>query len=163
MDYTQKVTSLENDKVEMEKRLSEAHEDLSTQIEYLKNKNVQIKKLKSEIITVKESSSHYLEEKSGKLNALLESHLMTESNWHIFKREFEKEHPDFYQMLLFEYKEITDSNMRILLLQKLNFSNTEIAELLGVTTEAIKKSKQRLRKKLGEKYEKLEYYLSLNA
>ena len=31
---------------------------------------------------------------------------MTESNWHIFKREFEKEHPDFYQMLLFEYKEI---------------------------------------------------------
>lgn len=163
LDYTQKVTSLENDKVEMEKRLSEAHEDLSTQIEYLKNKNVQIKKLKSEIITVKESSSHYLEEKRGKLNALLESHLMTESNWHIFKREFEKEHPDFYQMLLFEYKEITDSNMRILLLQKLNFSNTEIAELLGVTTEAIKKSKQRLRKKLGEKYEKLEHYLSLNA
>lgn len=148
------------DKLKMEQKLSEAHEDLNTQIDYLKDKNIQIKKLKSEINSVKNSSSHYLEEKNGKLTALLESHLMTENNWRIFKREFEKEYPDFYKMLMTDFKEITDSNMRILLLQKLDFSTNEIAELLGVTTEAIKKSKQRLKKKLGIKYQELYTNLS---
>lgn len=40
----------------------------------------------------------------------------------------------------------------MLLLQKLEFNNQEIADLLGVTPDAIKKSKQRLKKKLGTKF-----------
>ncbi|WP_188049630.1 hypothetical protein [Flavobacterium sp. GP15] len=119
--------------------------------------------MKSEISAIQHSSSYYLEEKNGKLTALLESHLMTENNWLLFKREFKKEFPDFYQMILSEFKEITDSNMRILLLQKLNFSNSEIAELLGVTIDAIKKSKQRLKNKLGSRYGKLENNLNINT
>lgn len=155
LEYNHKVVSLQMDKIIMEKKIYEAHEDLNSQVDYLKNKNIQIKKLKGEIDTIKQSSSHYLETKNGKLTALLKSHLMTENNWRIFKREFENEHPHFYKMLITEFKEITDSNLRILLLQKLDFSNNEIAELLGVTPEAIKKSKQRLKKKLGVKYDKL--------
>ncbi len=43
------------------------------------------------------SNSSYLEKRSGKRHALLESHLMTESNWIRFKREFEKELLEFNQ------------------------------------------------------------------
>ena len=41
------------------------------------------------------------------------------------------------------------------MLQKLDFNNYEMSNLLGVTIDAIKKSKQRLKKKLGDKYDLL--------
>ncbi|MCR4032077.1 MULTISPECIES: tetratricopeptide repeat protein [Flavobacterium] len=158
--YEQKVKSLESEKIKTEQKLTEVHEDLKSQIDYLKEKNIQIKNLKGEIENIKKSSSYYLEKKEGKLSALLESHLMTDSNWNIFKREFQKEYPEFYALLQQDFPEITDSNKRILLLQKLDFSNNEIAELLGITNEAVKKSKQRLKKKLGDKYDALFDHLS---
>lgn len=155
LQYNQKVTLLELEKIKTEHKLTEAHENLNAQIDYLKDKNIQIKKLKSEIDQIKQSSSHYLEKENKKLSTLLESHLMTENNWNTFKREFQKEHPEFYQLLQNDFPEITDSNKRILLLQKLNFNNNEIAELLGITPDAVKKSKQRLKKKLGTKFDTL--------
>lgn len=155
LQYNQKVTLLELEKIKTEHKLTEANENLNAQIDYLKDKNIQIKKLKSEIDQIKQSSSHYLEKENKKLSTLLESHLMTENNWNTFKREFQKEHPEFYQLLQNDFPEITDSNKRILLLQKLNFNNNEIAELLGITPDAVKKSKQRLKKKLGSKFDLL--------
>ncbi|WP_413997980.1 tetratricopeptide repeat protein [Flavobacterium sp. W1B] len=163
LEYKQKAIAMELEKLKIEQKLVLAHDNLNAQIDYLKNKNVQIKKLKNEIEHLKQSPSDNLEKKKGKLNALLESHLMTESNWNIFKREFQKEHSEFYNMLLTEFPELTDSNIRILLLQKLNFSNNETAELLGVTTEAIKKSKQRLKKKLGAKSDMLFDHISVKS
>lgn len=147
LEHHQNVLELELEKMKTEQKLSEANESLNAQVDYLKDKNVQIKKLKFEIEQIKQSSSpNSLEKKTGKLNSLLESHLMTEGNWNSFKKEFRKEHPEFYRMLEEDFREITDSNKRILLLQKLNFNNNEIAELLGVTPDAVKKSKQRLKK-----------------
>ncbi|WP_433831491.1 tetratricopeptide repeat protein [Flavobacterium anhuiense] len=155
LQYEEEVAALEHKKVKAEQKLSEVREDLNAQVQYLKEKNTQIKNLKTAIENIKKSSSYYLEKENGKLNALLESHLMTDSNWNAFKKQFQKEYPDFYNLVQEDFPEITDSNKRILLLQKLNFSNNEIAELLGITNEAVKKSKQRLKKKLGDKYQTL--------
>ena len=147
--YEQKVTELEEQKQKIEEKFKSSNESLSNQIEYLKNKNIQIKLLKQEIETVETSNSSYLEKRSGKLHALLESHLMTEDNWIRFKREFEKEFPEFCQYLFTNFPELTDSNKRIIFLQKLGFSNIEISQFLGITNDAVKKAKQRLKKKFG--------------
>lgn len=157
--YEQKVTALEEQKRKIEEKLKTSNESLSHQVEYLKDKNLQINRLKTEIEAVKTSASSYLEERRGKLNALLESHLMTDDNWSSFKREFEKEHPEFCQFLNLHFPELTNSNLRIIYLQKLRFNSLEISEFLGITPEAVKKSKQRLKKKLGGKFEKLSDFM----
>ncbi|WP_179336108.1 tetratricopeptide repeat protein [Winogradskyella costae] len=151
--HQQKIILFELEKIKTEKKLLQAHESLNSQVKYLKDKNSQIKKLKTEIQQIKESSSNNAKDKTGKLKRLLESHLMTENNWNTFKKEFQKEHYEFYRMLEDDFPEITDSNKRILLLEKLDFSKNEIAGLLGVTPGAIKKSKQRLKKKIGDRYD----------
>ncbi|MFG4003099.1 tetratricopeptide repeat protein [Flavobacterium aquidurense] len=158
--YNQKVNLLKLEKIKTEQKLHETNENFNAQVDYLKDKNIQIKKLKVEIEQIKKSSSHYLEKEKGQLNTLLESHLMTENNWNTFKREFQKEYPEFSRLLQQDFPEITDANKRILLLQKLNFSNNEIAELLGITPDAVKKSKQRLKKKLGSKFDLLFEHLT---
>ena len=160
--YEQKVTELEEQKQKIEENFESSNESLSNQIEYLKNKNIQIKLLKQEIETVETSNSSYLEKRSGKLHALLESHLMTEDNWIRFKREFEKEFPEFCQYLFTNFPELTDSNKRIIFLQKLGFSNIEISQFLGITTDAVKKAKQRLKKKFGNNQD-LSFLLPQNS
>ncbi|UOE40168.1 tetratricopeptide repeat protein [Chryseobacterium suipulveris] len=158
--YKQKVLGLEMDKLKFEKKLSETQENLDNQVEFLKNKNVQINRLKSEIEKIRNSKSFYLEEEQGHLSKLLESHLMTDENWENFKREFRKVHPEFYNQLQSEFPDLTDSNYRIILLKKLDFNNTEISQLLGITTDAVKKSNQRMKKKLGDRYDELAQIIS---
>lgn len=158
--YKQKVLGLEMDKMKFEQKLSETQENLEAQVEFLKNKNIQINRLKSEIEKIKNSKSYYLEEEQGHLSTLLKSHLMTDENWENFKREFKKTYPAFYQKLQAEYTDLTDSNYRIILLKKLDFNNTEISELLGITLDAVKKSNQRMKKKLGDRYDELSEIIS---
>lgn len=150
-----RIVEYENAKLRNEQKLLEAHKTLDSQIDFLKEKNIQIQKLHLEIENIKESKSPRIEKEQGKLDEILKSHLMTEENWLSFKREFKKEHGAFYKTLQDSFPEITDSSLRIILLRKLGFANSEIAGLLGITVDAVKKSKQRLKHKLGDKYDLL--------
>lgn len=149
LQYEEKVKALESEKVKMEQKI---HENLESQIDYLKEKNVQIKNLKKEIENIEKSSYNYLEKKKGKLNTLLQSYLMTDKEWTDFKGEFKKECSKFYNLLNQNFPEMSEFNKKILILQKLDFSNNEIAELLEITNESVKESKQNLKEVLGDKY-----------
>lgn len=61
----------------------------------------------------------------------------------------------FYNTLIENFPELKESNLKIIMIQKLDFNNYKISNLLGVTIDAIKKSKQRLKKKLGDKHDLL--------
>ncbi len=154
-EMDKKIAEYENSRLKNERNLLDAHRTLDSQIDFLKEKNIQIQKLHTEIQNIKASKSSTIEKDQGKLNDILKSHLMTEENWLSFKREFQREHETFYKTLQESFPEITDSNLRIILLQKLGFTNSEISGLLGITIDAVKKSKQRLKHKLGEKYDLL--------
>jgi len=151
--YQSSLKFLQNEKLKSETRLREASNSLTAHVNYLSEKNHQIEKLESEIKNIK--SVFNTDENRAELNKLLESHLMTEENWNRFKNAFALEYPKFYARLVNNYPELTEANWRIILLQHLRLSNGEIARLLGVTVEAVKKAKQRLKKKLNEAYESL--------
>ena len=150
-----KRIKLENDKLIFEKMLLDANSNIITYAEYLKNKNKKISILENELEEIKNSSSVHSEEEKGKLQGILSSHLMTDENWSAFKREFIKQHRSFYNTIIENFPELKESNLKIIMLQKLDFNNYEMSNLLGVTIDAIKKSKQRLKKKLGDKYDLL--------
>lgn len=148
--YDNLVLEMELEKQKHELKLTETEFDLNSQIEYLRNKNSQIRKLNFEIQKIERSAVNYLEKKEGKLHALLESHLMTDDNWKVFKTEFQKTYPDYYENLVLNFPDLTDANLRIVLLQNLGFSYNETASLLGITPEAVRKSRQRMKKKYGK-------------
>ncbi|MEA9414066.1 hypothetical protein [Flavobacterium sp. PL02] len=150
LEYNKKIIDHKIEKRNYEKKLNDANLDLDAHIKFLHNKNIQISKLKLELENIKQSPSYHLEK--GKLQELLDSHLMTDENWNTFKREFKKEYNVFYEALMKDFPELKDSNLKIIMLQKLRFTNSEIASLLGITLDAVKKSKQRLKKKLGDKH-----------
>lgn len=156
--YERRVLSLQMEKYLSDQKLMEANNNLSSFTIYLKEKNEYIANLKAEIVKVEQTSFSSIENERGQLQALLESHLMTEDKWILFKEAFLKEYPLFYNDLLRKFPELTESNLRFIFLGKLGLKNTEISNILGITEDAVKKAKQRLRKKIGE-----ERYLVLSS
>lgn len=153
--YDKTVLRLELEKVKSEQKFLETNQTLSSYSTYLTEKNEQIELLNKELWKIKNSSSSSIEKEKQQLQKLLDSHLMTDESWRNFKDAFQKEYPDYFQTLLADFPDLTESNLRITSLMKLGLSNQEISSLLGITIEAVKKSKQRLRKRFGEKYEDL--------
>lgn len=154
-DYEKKLMNLTLDRIKSENKLHATHRTLESYRTYLSEKNRQIEQLETEISLARTSEISYLKDNRQQLETLLESHLMTSENWENFKKVFQQEYPKYMRYLQENFPDLTDSNMRIILLTKLELTNQEIGRILAITVEAVKKSKQRLRKKYGDTYELL--------
>ncbi len=70
-------------------------------------------------------------------------------NWKNFIQYFEQVHKDFSANIKRKFPEITSNELRLLALLKMNLSSKEIANILNISGEGVKKARYRLRKKLG--------------
>ena len=154
-EYDEKLHRLSLDKEKSEKKLKVNNQTLQSYITYLEEKNDQIKELETEMTKIRQSSASYSEQYKNKIEALLQSHLLDNNAWAKFKQAFIQEHADYYQNLVQNFKDLTDSNLRVIFLMKLGMKNMEIARILGLTLDAVKKAKQRLKTKYGDSYENL--------
>ncbi|ULT23236.1 hypothetical protein KUH03_29080 [Sphingobacterium sp. E70] len=114
----------------------------------IKQNDTTIQQLRQEIVKVSVQNPAYMAQVSDSLNAMLQTHIMTDERWLKFKHVFDKVHPGYLAQMKQNYSKITDNDLRILALQKLDLNNSSMSELLCVSTEAIKKAKQRLKKKM---------------
>jgi tetratricopeptide (TPR) repeat protein len=82
------------------------------------------------------------------LEELEHSTILTGKDWGHFRNLFEQVHPGWLHRLTEEIHGISPSEIRMMALAKLNFSNKEMSAALGVTPQAIRVTWHRLRKKL---------------
>jgi DNA-binding NarL/FixJ family response regulator len=74
--------------------------------------------------------------------------ILTENDWLRFKEMFDKAHPSFMARLKSMAPDITTAEIRLAALAKLNLGNKHIASMLGIGTDAVRKTKSRLRQRL---------------
>jgi tetratricopeptide (TPR) repeat protein len=130
----------------VDEKLKDAAESLQLYTENLKQSNALIERFKAEIEQFKTQST----DRAGaeKLEKLMHAHIMTDETWDEFKKLFTKVHSGFFIKLRNSFPYLTDTDTRLLSLIKLGLNNREMSNMLGITIEGIKKSKQRLRKKM---------------
>ena len=75
--------------------------------------------------------------------------LQDDNNWENFSRYFEEVHKDFNAKAKEQFPNITSNDLRLMSLLKMNLSSKEIANILNISSDGIKKARQRLRKKMG--------------
>lgn len=79
---------------------------------------------------------------------LLNQTILTENDWLRFKDMFDKANPGFMHQLKSIAPDITTAEIRLAALIKLNLGNKHIASMLGIGTDAVRKTKSRLRQRL---------------
>jgi len=70
------------------------------------------------------------------------------NNWKEFEARFIDINQDFYKSLKADFPNLTQTDLKICALIKLNFTSKDMASLLGISVESIHTSRYRLRKKL---------------
>ncbi|GGG72709.1 hypothetical protein GCM10007415_00010 [Parapedobacter pyrenivorans] len=83
------------------------------------------------------------------LQQLRNSTILTDSDWIDFREQFQKVYPGFTDRLMERHPDLTTSEVRYLLLLRLELSNPEIANALGISPASLRVTWHRLRKKIG--------------
>jgi Tfp pilus assembly protein PilF/DNA-binding CsgD family transcriptional regulator len=81
------------------------------------------------------------------LNKLIESSYQVDREWEDFKLKFEHIHRDFFKNLKARCPELTNGDLKLCALLKLNMNMKEAARILGISPESVKTARHRLRKK----------------
>ena len=80
---------------------------------------------------------------------VLAATILTEDDWKKFRQLFEKVYPGFFIHLKESIPDLSATDTRLLALTKLKLPSKDMASMLGVSYDAVKKAKQRLRKKIN--------------
>lgn len=74
---------------------------------------------------------------------------LNEESWSLFTYHFENVHPKFFNSLKESYSSLTQNDLRLCAYVRVGMSNKEIANISNITTDAVKKSLQRMKKKMS--------------
>lgn len=137
-------------KLQVEKELQSTEKEMRSLLSNMGQKNDLIDTLRSEIAFIQENKDLKIkEEKEKMLENLQQFTLLTEEDWIEFKKLFEKMHPGFFAYFQTNHNDVTNAEIRLAALIKLNLSNFEMAKTLGISPESVRKTNLRLRKKVG--------------
>lgn len=89
------------------------------------------------------------DEKTASIDRLVESRIVTEDDWQEFKKLYGGVYPRFMALLKERFPAITQADLRLAALITLKLSTREIAAVLGISGDSVKKSRQRLRRKMS--------------
>lgn len=129
--------------------LENAKKQLAFFTNALKEKNELVESFRTELEMLHQSDTNQSDARIEHINALLNSTILTEEDWKSFRQMFDLVHPGFFIRLKEKMSDLTPAETRLLALTKLQLAPKEMAAMLGISYDAIKKSRQRLRKKIN--------------
>jgi len=120
---------------------------LTQAVRALQEKSQLVERLKHELPDLM-SESQGRELSIAKLHQLLQQKILTEEDWQSFQQKFDQLFPTYRERLRQHYPHLTQGEVRLWLLTKLNLSGKAIADILGVSSHSVRMSRYRLKKKL---------------
>ncbi len=140
---------LEKEKIRAEEALHIAQVQIDDYVQHMRQKNELLQQLDLEINKIREQNSSVTDAQLASLEQLKLATIHTEEEWNSFIQLFSKACPGYLQRLKNAYPGLTPAEMRYFVFTKLQFTQREMMAVLGVSAEAIRNIRFRLKKKLG--------------
>jgi tetratricopeptide (TPR) repeat protein len=122
----------------------EAETQLKLFTDNIVNKDQQIEALQTEL---QQQSDN--EEKASRVEELAQQMILTEDDWQRFQFLFNKTYPGFLLRLKEKATGITEAELRMATLLKIQLGTRQIAAMQGISTDTVHKTRQRLRQRFG--------------
>ena len=141
-------TIILEEKAKLKKDLESKKRRLTAYTLEMVRKNEYLESLKEEIDSLEHKK--IADQKTGihKLRRRLEYQESFEKDWEVFRSRFEAMHPQFFTTLLEKYPSLSNSELRLCAFLLLDYSSSEIANLLHLSKGSINTFRYRIRKKL---------------
>ena len=140
------ILSLQNEKLARENESKSS--ELMSKAMQIGHKTEVMQSLKEGLESLRIGQSDLIVKKIRSLENIVDKELHDEDNWKQLAMYFDQVNHHFTEKLLSTYPHLTQNDLRICILIKLNLSIKEMAALLNVSIQGIEKSKYRLKKRL---------------
>jgi DNA-binding CsgD family transcriptional regulator len=114
----------------------------------LARKNEFLQSLNTQVDQMRSAADGTVVNAARKISRQIMMDIESEEDWELFLASFREVHRDFLDQLLHSFPDLTKSELRLACLMKMNLSAKELAALLNITPDGIKKARYRLRKKM---------------
>lgn len=137
-----KMEKIEQEKLLMEQEVASAKDQLRMFTENVVQKADLIEKLEIQV-----KGKEVTAEQHSLISELTQQTILTEQDWYKFKSLFEKIYPGFFTNLKNKFPDITLAELRMAALTRLHLTTKQIASMLGISSDSVHKSRQRLRQR----------------
>lgn len=137
------------EKQKAEKELQQAKSEIDHFVSKISEHNYIVSKLEEDLNKLKNLENREKQQVNQTLNNLKMVKILTDEDWYEFQYNFEASFPDFTSVVKSQIPALTVSEVRYLMLVKLQLNNKEMARALGVSEAAIRVTWSRIRKKLN--------------
>lgn len=137
------------EKQKAEKELQQAKSEIDHFVSKISEHNYIVSKLEEDLNKLKNLENREKQQVNQTLNNLKMVKILTDEDWYEFQYNFEASFPDFTSVVKSQPPALTVSEVRYLMLVKLQLNNKEMARALGVSEAAIRVTWSRIRKKLN--------------
>ena len=151
LEKEQLETKQEIDKLtqkNLEENLDHKKRELSLAAMHSINKNEILMKVKDSLDDLKVKRGREAVPIIAQINREITSSFNIEDDWESFKFHFESVHQGFFKKLLNQFPDLTTEELKLCAYLRINLNSKEISRILNITTVAINKRRNRLRKKI---------------
>jgi tetratricopeptide (TPR) repeat protein/DNA-binding CsgD family transcriptional regulator len=148
------------EKTLLDTELNNATEQLNMFTKSIHEKNELIEKFAADLESLQIQKGVIVDYNLEHVTQLRESTILTDDEWEHFRKLFEKVHGGYLERLKEKLPGLSPAETRFMALSKLRMSNKEMAGVLGISTDAVRMNKHRLRKKLNMSEESIDELVS---
>lgn len=123
--------------------------ELASTAMHVYQKNEMLNNLKKQVEQLPRLESEETHSAIRRIQSTIKHNLDLDSDWDKFKLHFEKVHPGFFEKLKQEYPNLTQNEYRLCAYFHMNLTVKEIATMLNIDPESVRKAKTRLNKKIN--------------
>lgn len=139
---------LEQHNVVLQSTITAKTSELITQSAEIVYQKSQFEEIKTQLSNLAKGTeidkSHVL----FKLTKLIEREVKGDDDWEKFRMHFDQANQNFSQKLLKEYPDLSQNEMKHILLIRLKLNTKEIGEILNISVYGVQKSRYRIKKRL---------------
>jgi hypothetical protein len=133
----------------LQHKLETNQRELASTTLYMVQKNELLATLKTELAKLKRLNPGAKPEGLAGIETLLQTNLFLDDDWSKFRLHFEQVHPGFFENLQQKHPGLTKNEVRLSAYFHINLSSKEIATLLNIEPDSVRRAKSRLLKKMG--------------
>jgi len=133
----------------LEEKIAYNNRELASATMYVYQKNQLLADLKKQVEQLNGAAPVKSQSVIKEIRSTIQSNLYLDGDWERFKLHFEQVHPDFFIKLKAEHPTLTQNEVRLCAYFHLNLSVKEIAALINIDPESVRKAKTRLNKKIN--------------
>ncbi len=142
-----------------ESELDSKRKELTTKVLQLAHKNEFLNSLENEIVELKNNVDSSVNKTSTRISKMIRRDIESDTQWDQFSQEFAAIHEGFLKALTDKFGNFTKSEIRLISLLKMNMNSKEIADILGIGVDGVKKARYRLRQKMNLEDAELQSFL----